>query len=610
MQGVGQLLLVLSKKWDGLKYTRTHFHMLRPYAIRYWRAYAYQVIFIFLQTAITLFNAWFLKGVTEAAVQHELSKLEWLIVASLIVSVLSSVATYWNNYFSFMTTNKTSRDVMQALYQRTLQLPVSVFSQYHSGDLVSRVTNDVKTAVGSIGGQLLNLFRLPLTAGAAFFYLLKLNPKFAMICLSFGPIALCAGLILSKLLRRNSKQIQDYYGKMHGFLNESFAGHIVVRTFGLQGMFRQKFIHDLHDLLRLEQREVKLRGRFQIISQLGATAAFLICMGLGGYYVAQGSMSIGSLLAFVTLMYQLMAPFTEMGTQFGNFQRSLAAGERVWKLFEEPVEWDTHSDAPELSQALPISLNHSVTLANVSFSYDGETNVIHSLNLSVPAGKVVALVGPSGAGKSTLLNLLLGFYRPTSGRIYFDERPTELLNPTELRSFLTYVQQDTYLFSGTVRQNLLYGNPNASELAMVRAAKDANMHDFILSLPEGYDTEIGERGMRLSGGQKQRIAIARAILKDAPILLLDEATSALDMETEYAVKQALDRLMKNRTTIVVAHRLTTIHHADLIVVLDKGRVVEQGQHHELLRNNELYARLYQMQFIDNEQTQARLQTNP
>ena len=290
-------------------------------------------------------------------------------------------------------------------------------------------------------------------------------------------------------------------------------------------------------------------------------------------------------------MQHLINPLTGLAGLWGSFQSSASAVERISNVLDVVPE---SSELPSYTST--IHLPKTIQFRRVNFCYEPETKIFDQLSLIIPTGKVVAFVGPSGAGKTTLFNLIQGFYKPQSGHTLLDDLSIDQLSPSLLRSSFAYVAQETFLFSGTIKENLLLARPNLTDLELTNAAINANIHTFIMSLPNQYDTEIGERGVRLSGGQKQRIAIARAILKDAPILLLDEATSALDSESEFQVKEALNRLMKNKTTLVIAHRLSTIQHADLIIVMDEGRIVQQGAHEELMSQDGLYRKLIKHSF--------------
>ena len=346
---------------------------------------------------------------------------------------------------------------------------------------------------------------------------------------------------------------------------------------------------------QLELKNAKLQGWYSSAGNLLNSVVFLFSLCLGAYFVSINTMTVGHLLTFTNLVGYLVYPLTGLASQWAAFQRSLAAMERIINLLDKPV------DSKELPSYSPkIKEVQSINFENLTFSYDGKRNIFEKFNLQIPENKVVALVGPSGAGKSTLFHLLQGFYQPLAGEIKINGTPTKDLTLADLRSAIAHVPQDTFLFGGSIRENLLMARPSIDETEMVTACQSACIHDFILSLPEGYDTQIGERGIKLSGGQKQRIAIARAILKDAPILLLDEATSALDSETESYVQQALNELMKNQTTLIIAHRLSTILQADQIVVIDGGEIVQKGSHEELIKQKGLYQKLHDSSFIRNE----------
>lgn len=565
--------------------------MIFPYVLRYWETYLWLFILLFGGIGMTLCFTWFLQNMTDAVIRRNVGDVQNLLLYGVLFIVLSGAVSFFSTYLEAAAVVKVRTDLKNALYHHMLRLPAKYYSSNHSGEMVSRLTNDANNIDGAVGSNMLNVFRLPLMAVGAFIYLFQINGRLALICLLLGPIAALSGILFGKLLRQNSRIVHETLAKLNSFLNDSFAGYAVIRSFTMEQRMSRQYESITGKLLTLEFTLAKLRGWFQAGAGMAGSLSFLICLGVGGRYVMNGEMSVGSLLAFINLVQHLIYPLTGLAGMWGAFQRSVAALERVQEVLNETPE------TRELSSYQPAKgVQGAIEFRDIRFSYDGQANALDHFNLSVPAGKVVALVGPSGAGKSTLFNLLMGFYKPESGEILFDAKPIHRMSVSELRSCTAYVPQETYLFDGTIRDNIAFGKTDAAELDIIRAAKEANAHDFIMSLPQGYDTEIGERGTRLSGGQRQRIAIARAILKDAPILLLDEATSALDSETEYQVQEALEKLMKHRTTMVIAHRLSTIHHADLIAVVDHGRIIEQGTHQELIHKNGLYARLYQIQY--------------
>ncbi len=539
--------------------------------------------------------AWLLKNVTDAAINKEFQQLKNFFILGFIILACVSLFTFVRTYISAYAINRVRRDLKVALFNKTLRTPSSQIMNYHSGELLSRLTNDINSIAGLIGVNLIDLIRLPLMTIAVFVYLASMNWKLTLVTLSVAPVLLLAGGAFGLIMKKNNKLIHENYAKVNSLLNDVFGGYTVIRTFALERLMYKKYTRYSDELLNFEMKDTKLSGYMQAGTATVGMIAFFLNLGIGSYLVATDSLSVGSLLAFLTLMQYLVNPFTGMASSWSQFQRAVAAFERVWEIMGSPSEW---SSFPIPSRATHLSL--SVETSNLSFSYDGAVNAINQLNLSIPSGKVVAIVGPSGAGKSTLLRLLLGLYRPVSGTILFNKQPITQLDPTELRSLVSYVPQETYLFDGTIRENLLHGYPEATEFELIKAAKEAQIHEFILSLPDQYDAKVGERGVKLSGGQRQRISIARAILKKAPLLLLDEATSSMDNENEHAVQESLKTLMKGRTTIVIAHRLSTIQEADWIVVMDKGRLVAQGTHHSLIQKNNPYSRMYRLQFRNKE----------
>ncbi len=649
--------------------------MKRPIALL-WRfikpskwLYIQLIVYMLGGIGMTVIFTWFLQQLTDAALSGNVGKITELLLQGILVVIINSMLTYLSSYIGTAAVQQVKRDIKNTIFGHMVRLEARYYNRHHSGEFVSRLTNDINNLDGAIGGNLVQMIRLPLMALASLLYMLTINWRLSVICLMLVPVAAVAGSMFGKLLRRNTRQIQEYLSRMQGFLHETFSASPIIRSFTLAGlMTRQYEKHNAH-LMGLELKQARIRGMFQVGSAAVGSATFFLSMGLGAYFVAEQTMSVGNLVAFNNLMHQMVAPLSGLAGLWGGFQRSLSSAERIVHVLEEkaepgfPEEDVQPAEGAGLGQAgsggvragteaagsvpagmpttgtmtggspaastsiagTPLagrsdtmtreaeaSMNSpeepvredlsggpyppEIMLRDVSFTYEDGAPVLEQLNLTVPAGKVVALVGHSGAGKSTLLSLLQGFYKPDQGELLLDGMPMGRIPLGALRRSIAYVPQETFLFSGTIRENIGYGRLGASQEEIMQAAKAANALDFINRLPEGFDTQVGERGGRLSGGQRQRIAIARAILKDAPVLLLDEATSALDTETEHLVQEALARLMHRRTTIVIAHRLSTIQNADLIAVMDHGKVVETGTHWDLLRRKGHYFKLYQMQF--------------
>jgi ATP-binding cassette subfamily B protein len=566
------------------------FSLLYPYIAAQWKAYWGLFLCLLVEISLTFAFAWFLGNITDAAVQSDLHRLKWLVPVGASFIILSVISAYFNEYLQAVAVNAVKRDLKARLYKHVLLLPTKEMAHHPSGELSSHFTNDINYIDGIIGMNLMNLIKFPIISVGIFIYLAHISWELSLLSLFVAPIAVVAGAIFGLMLRRNSSKILKIAGDTNSHLNETFWGFLVIRSFTLENLFYKKYLRKNQELYSLELKEAKLRGWFHAGGDAIGSFVFLVSLCLGAYFVLNNSITVGSLMSFVNLTNHLVYPLTGLAGLWAGFQRSISAVERILIILEQPTE---SADLPVDSPLKPVL--KSIQFRNITFSYEGKVNIFEHFNLQIPAGKVVALVGPSGAGKTTLFNLLQGFYKPQSGKILVDDCSTELLTPSELRHFFAHVPQETFLFGGTIKENLLMAQPDITVAEMMRAATIANIHPFIMSLPQGYDTEIGERGLRLSGGQKQRMAIARAVLKDAPILLLDEATSALDSETEYLVKEALARLMKNRMTLVIAHRLSTIHNADLIIVMDKGKIVQMGRHHELILDDGLYRRLNRIQ---------------
>ncbi|MGP4067344.1 ABC transporter ATP-binding protein [Halobacillus sp. B29] len=565
--------------------------LLFPYVRKHKKAYIGLFIMLLLDIALALAFAWFFGNTIDAAVQGNFEQLKWLIATGVAISILSMAVNFTDTYLETMALNGVKKDFNHDVYEHVIRMKGKNFTNYHSGELFSHFAHDLHQIEGVIGRGLLNLIRVPIISISVFIYLLHINWALTLVILLVIPLAILGGALFGVLLRNNSREIHELMGMISKTLNETFQGLMVIRSFTLESFFKQKYKKSQDELYQLELKDAKLRGWFNTGGEAVGMMTFLTTLAVGMYFVTDDILTIGALLTYINLVNHLIYPMTGLAGQWAGYQRSVSAIERIIRLLDQPREKGT------VGSYIP-DCEDRIEAKHITFSYENSNPVFIDFTITLPANKLTAIVGPSGAGKSTLFYLLQGLYQPQQGTICIDGISIDEENLQSLRQSMAYVPQETYLFSGTIRENLLIsGNDRITEAQMVEAAISANIHEFIQSLPEGYDTEIGERGVRLSGGQKQRVAIARALLKNAPILLLDEATSSLDNESEYLVQEALGRLMKGRTTVVIAHRLSTIQHADQILVLDRGRVVQQGTHEQLLRTNGLYNDLYRKSYF-------------
>lgn len=583
----------LYKYYFNMQELRRAFSFLLPFILKQWKAYLVLVILLGVNIGLAIVSAWYFGDIINAAIKGDFARIQRLILIGISITLVSMAYVFINSYFETVATNAVKRDVKEYMFKHILRLPAAQVSSHHSGELLSHFTTDIHSIDGMIGSNLIDLIRLPFVFIAVLIYLCHINWTLSLISLSVGPVAAVSGVVFGLVLRKNSREIFNLIGKTNSLLSDTFHGLNVIRSFTLEKLTFGQYVRKNRELYDLELKNAKLSGWFGIGSQLIGSATFLVSICLGAVFILNGTMSVGSLLTFVNLVNHLVYPLTGLASQWASFQSSVTAMDRILVVLE------TLADSEELPSYTPSIKTQakSIEYRNITFSYDESKKVFEDFNLKIHGGQVIAFVGPSGAGKSTLYNLLQGFYRPQYGQILIDDVPSDELSLSELRSAMSHVPQETFLFAGTIRDNLLLARPNITEKEMIDAAVAACIHDYVMSQPLGYDTEIGERGIKLSGGQKQRIAIARAILKDAPILLLDEATSALDSETEYHVKIALDRLMAGRTTLVIAHRLSTVQNADVIIVMDEGKVVQIGNHRELINQEGLYRKLHETSII-------------
>ena len=487
-------------------------------------------------------------------------------------------------------------DLRLRLFEQLQSLSLSFFNERRTGELVSRLTNDVSTVRALVTSDVSTAISQVLTFVGALILIIITNWQLTLFMLALVPLVVIVALLFGRRLRKLSGAVQDQLATATTVLEEAIGGVRVVQSFTREPYENGRFGEAIERTFQLAMQRIRLSALFGPLASFMGFAAVVSIFWFGGHEVLTGQLTPGQLVMFLILTMTIAGSIGQFGGLWTGLQEALGATKRLFEILDTRPEI---ADAPD-AQPLPRVDGH-IQLDRVSFAYqDNQTvHTLHDISLEVKPGEVLALVGPSGAGKTTLVNLIPRFFDATSGSICVDGTDIRTVQVKSLREQIGLVPQETLLFGGTVRENILYGKLDASEAEMIDAARAANAHDFIGQLPNGYETIVGERGVKLSGGQRQRIAIARAILKDPRILLLDEATSSLDSESEGLVQEALERLMQGRTSIVIAHRLSTVHHADRIAVIDQGRLLELGTHAQLIALDGLYARLYRMQFREN-----------
>jgi subfamily B ATP-binding cassette protein MsbA len=521
-----------------------------------------------------------------------------LIVSTLLKGLCDYLGTYLVNYAGFgMIT-----DLRNHLYEATMRRSSSFFHKHATGTILSTLINDVdkvQFALSSVIGEFLQQF---FTFIVGLVLVIKLGGQLSWALLLFVPVVITSARKIGREVRTRTRTGQDKLAEIQNILHETVTGNRIVKAFSTELWEILRFRKAASRLFRANLRSVRIQAiSSPLMDSLGAIAIAMFLF-IGRDQILHGRMTMGIFAAFIILLFKLYDPVRKFAYFYNSFQQAMGASSSIFGFF------DTKDDVKEKHHAATLKgFAQTLRFENVGFSYsteEGEHQILHNVDLEVHAGELLALVGPSGAGKSTLVNLIPRFFDVTSGRILIDGKDIRDLTLASLRRQVAQVTQETVLFNDTVRNNIAYGQPDVKASVVQRAAINALAHDFILRMPQGYDTVIGEKGFRLSGGERQRMAIARAILKDAPILILDEATSALDAESESLVQAALANLMQGRTVLVIAHRLSTIRRANRIAVLEDGRITAMGSHEELLVSSPTYQRLYQLQFMDMPETQG------
>lgn len=529
--------------------------------------------------------------VDSALSSGEMARLNASILLMLALFALIAVASMAGNYYTNVAGERVVNDLRRQLYAHLQSLSLRFFSEQRVGNLVSRLTADVTTVRRLLTTDLVRLTRHVLTIAGGVLVMLLLNWRLTLFIVAGVPVFIVVSLLISRLARRGGRRVQDRVAETASIAAEVFQNVRSVKGFVREDYETARYTQATEGVLGAALRQARLHALLNPLVDFLFLVTIALIVWYGGREVMAGRLSSGELVAFLVYAAVIGQMFADLAGMAAQFQETLGATERVFELL------DTAPDVQDAPGAATLGdVQGRITFERVSFTYDERQPVLRDITLDIAPGEILALVGPSGSGKSTLFNLIPRFYDVTSGAVCIDGRDVRAVTQASLRAQIAIVPQETLLFSGSIRENILYGRLDASEGELIAAAAAANAHDFITDLPDGYETTVGERGVRLSGGQRQRIAIARAILKNPRILLLDEATSSLDNESEQLVQEALERLMQGRTTVIIAHRLSTIRVAHRIAVLQRGRLVELGSHGELMARGGLYARLYEMQF--------------
>ena len=520
-----------------------------------------------------------------------LTVLAWLCVITAFAFFARNIFRYIGSLMLIYYRVGVAKDLRTSMYQKILTLPVSFFTEQKKGDMMSRMSNDVGDVEGSILGSLVELVNSPFMLISTLITLFYLSPELTFFTLLVLPVMGTLIALIGKSLKKQAHEAQTEMGNIFSIVDETLKSTKIIKIFNADKLLNNRFTASINKWLNAAVGVGKKRELASPMSEFLGSITFLIITWYGGKQIIENqSLSPEEFLVFLAMFFQILPPAKSLANSISTIQKGGPALERVIEILDADIKID------EKENPIPIqTLENSIEFKNVGFYYNEDRTILKNFNLTIPRGKTVALVGQSGSGKTTIANLLARFYDATEGEILIDGNNIKDLKVRDYRKMIGMVTQESVLFNDSVYNNILMGKPDADREEVEAAAKIANAHDFITNLSDGYDTNIGDDGNKLSGGQKQRVSIARAVLKNPPIMILDEATSALDTESERFVQEALEKMMENRTSLVIAHRLSTIQKADWIVVMERGMILEQGTHKELIDKNGVYKKLVELQ---------------
>ena len=526
------------------------------------------------------------KGVDDTAMET----ITLLALLLLVLYLLRVIFRFLSNYLAHKAAWYLVGDLRTRMYDKLQSLDLGFFHDKQTGDLMSRIVNDTRDFELLYAHMIPDMITNLMTFGGVLVILLTINWKLALITCAPIPLILLSGVIFSKIVRPFFKASQKCMGQLNAKLQDNLSGLHEIQSFGQEIYEREQVNSQSFEQVRAMLRALRASAIFHPSVELISSLGTVLVVFFGGYLALEGSISVEDIVAFVLYLSLFYAPISGLASWLENLQQSLAGAERVAIILDTPSAIEDAANAEDLGTA-----EGSITFENVSFHYSNKIPVLKDISFQCTPGMMVALVGPTGVGKTTITQLISRFYDPIQGRILIDGKDIKGVSLESLRKNISPVLQDTFLFNGSIAENIGYAKPDATREEIETAAKAANIHEDILHMPEGYETQVGERGLRLSGGQKQRVAIARAILRRSPIIILDEATASVDVETERHIQKAISNLAGKRTIIAIAHRLSTIRDADLILVIHEGKIVEQGTHDSLLAKDGIYSRMLKAQ---------------